>query len=220
MIRMLPLFGLSMVLFAAPLHASEITGQYVEARTCDVWTGPCFANADFNLSGKNAVMAWKVKTGEFNNISLDGLGVVAVVSASDTLGVKQTGEAKVIFIVDKNADELQRKALIQMAQKQGGKLLRNIVGVQSDNVLINLCDCEGKTCAEVVAGKAKVKTRCLHTHHDKVCGNESAYYPPLANGVQARAAAAVEQGFTGSGLTETWTEFDNRGAYVGSFAIR
>src|SRR5205807_3392233 len=51
------------LLVGATVHADEpstaIRGQYVEARNCDVWTGPCFANADFNLTGKNAVMAWR-----------------------------------------------------------------------------------------------------------------------------------------------------------------
>src|SRR5438876_942593 len=31
--------------------AAEIRGQYVEARTCDVFTGACFANADTGLTG-------------------------------------------------------------------------------------------------------------------------------------------------------------------------
>ena len=53
-----------------PTRAPEITGQYVEARTCDIWTGPCFANADFNLTGKNAVMAWRIDQGTLNGVKL------------------------------------------------------------------------------------------------------------------------------------------------------
>ena len=53
--RYVSLFALTALFAAAPLHASTITGKYVEARTCDVWTGPCFANAEFDLTGKNAV---------------------------------------------------------------------------------------------------------------------------------------------------------------------
>src|SRR5260370_29761144 len=64
-------------------------GMYVEARTCDVWTGPCFANADFNIGGKQGVMAWRVEKGQAGDVSLDGLSVVAVVSAANTLGLEQ-----------------------------------------------------------------------------------------------------------------------------------
>jgi hypothetical protein len=219
MIRALALSALSLLFVAGSAGAAEITGKYVEARTCDIWTGPCFANADFNLSGKHAVLAWKVDKGTFQNVKLDGLGVVAVLVANNTLGLKQPGPAKVIFIVDKGASAAQQKALVGLAQQQTGGLLDNVVAVHSAEVQVNFCDCKGNACAEVVAGKAVIKTRCLNTVHDKVCGNESAYYPPLAQGVQAIPAAAEEQGYTGTGLNQTWHQYDNRGAYVGSFKV-
>lgn len=218
--RILALPALALLLAAAPLQAAHITGHYVEARTCDVWTGPCFANAEFNIAGKNAVMAWHVDKGSMDNVALDGLGIVAVVRASDTLGLEQTGPSQVIFLVDSKATPTQRKALIHMAQEQSGKLLKNIVAVRSTKIKLEICNCKGNACAELQAGEARLKTRCLHAVHDKVCGNESAFYPPLAQGVHARAAAAVEHSFTGTGLGGTWSEFDRRAAYVGTFETR
>ena len=64
-----------------PDTSVSVRGQYVEARTCDVFTGSCFANADTGLTGKNAVLAWKVESGTVAGTKLDGLGVVAVVAA-------------------------------------------------------------------------------------------------------------------------------------------
>src|SRR4051794_4575210 len=81
----------TLLLCAAPATTAtptEIRGQYVEARTCDVFTGACFANADIGVTGKNAVVAWKVDTGSVGATRLDGLGVVAVLAAPDTLGTK------------------------------------------------------------------------------------------------------------------------------------
>src|SRR4051794_25255364 len=83
-------------------------GLYVEARTCDVWTGPCFANADFNLGGKNAVLAWKVNDGSAGGLSLNGLGIVAVVAAHNTLGLEQVGPARSVLIVDERATADQK----------------------------------------------------------------------------------------------------------------
>jgi hypothetical protein len=203
-----------------PAQAAGITGQYVEARTCDVWTGPCFANADFNLGGKHAVLAWRVTKGSVNDVSLDGLSVVAVVSAKNTLGLEQTGPAKSVLIVDTRANSVQKKALIQFARRQAGTLLDNIVGVESAPIHLTMCQCEGQTCAEVDATLAKVKTRCIDHKEDKACGNESAFYPPLARGVDARVAGVVEHVFRGQGLAETWSDFGRRGAYVGSFEAR
>src|SRR5213594_3523336 len=99
MLRWLTLALVALVVIAAPVSAASITGQYVEARTCDVYTGPCFANADTGLTGKHAVMAWRVEKGTLDNVSLDGLSIVAVVQASDTLGLLQTGPAKAVLIV-------------------------------------------------------------------------------------------------------------------------
>lgn len=207
---------------AAPLHGAELQlrGKYVEARTCDVWTGPCFANADFNLTGKHAVMAWRVDEGRFNDVNLDGLGVVAVVAANNTLGLEQTGPAKAVLIVDRRANAQQREALIQLAKRQAGKLLANVVAVQNADVDLNACECKADACYELKAGGAVVKTRCLDDDHDKACGNESAYYPPLARGVDARPAGVVEHIYRGKGFTETWSDFGRRGAYIGSFEVR
>jgi hypothetical protein len=220
MVRLLTLTLAALAASAGGLSAAEITGRYVEARTCDVWTGPCFANADANLTGKNAVLAWKVEKGSLDDVALDGLGVVAVIAASDTLGLEQTGPGQAVLIVDSKATSSQRDALIHLARRQGGKLLRNVVAVQSAPVLLTVCNCKGEACTELEAGNAHLKTRCLDGHHDKVCGNESAYYPPLAQGVTARPAAAAEHSYTGTGLHATWRDFDRRGAYVGTFSVR
>lgn len=208
------------LLCVAPLSAAGLTGHYIEARTCDVWTGPCFANADMNLGGKHAVLGWKIDKGEFNGVKLDGLGIVAVVAASDTLGLVQTGSARAVLIVDTRATSSQREALIALAKKQGGDLTKKVVGVQTARVELEICPCANDGCAVLKAGPAKIATRCLDAKHDKVCGNESAFYPPLARDVKVRAAFAVEHSYTGKGVNETWNDAGRRGAYLGSFEVR
>jgi hypothetical protein len=216
------LFLAALALFACnnPIDAAGITGKYIEARTCDVWTGPCFANADMNLGGKHAVLGWSVEKGNFNGVALDGLGVVAVVAASDTLGLLQTGEAKAVLIVDSRANEAQRAALVKLAKQQGGELVRNVVGVESAKVDFEVCACAEGGCATLKAGKAAIETRCLDHKNDKICGSESAYYPPLAKGVTATAAVAVEHKFNGKGVNETWNDSGRRGAYLGTFEAK
>jgi len=220
MARYLSLAALAFLCSTASAAAAGIKGQYVEARTCDVWTGPCFANADFNLAGKNAVLAWRVDKGTLDGVSLNGLGIVAVISASDTLGLEQTGTGRALLIVDRQATAEQREALIRLAKRQAGKLLQNVVAVQTARIELVTCNCKGEACAELQAGDVRVKTRCLDADHDKACGNETAFYPPLARDVRVKPAAAVENSFGGTGLPETWRDFERRGAYVGSFLVQ
>src|SRR5438270_10107316 len=108
---------LTLLTALVPAQAAGITGQYVEARTCDVWTGPCFANADFNLGGKHAVLTWKVTKGSFDGVNLDGLSVVAVVSAKNTLGLEQDGPAKSVLVIDSKANAQQKDALVKFARR-------------------------------------------------------------------------------------------------------
>src|SRR4051794_24354096 len=184
--RHLPLAALAVVLLAGSAPAAGISGKYVEARTCDVWTGPCYANAEMSLSGKNAVIGWMIDKGSFDGVKLDGLGVVAVIAARDTLGQRQSGKSKAILIVDKNATKAQKEALVKLAKKQGGDLVGEVLAVQSEKVELEICECSEGGCARLSAGKARIETRCLNAQHDKVCGNESAYYEPLVKGVKAK----------------------------------
>jgi hypothetical protein len=209
----------ALALLAAPVGAAGITGQYVEARTCDVWTGPCFANAEVSLGGKHAVLGWKIDKGSLDNIKLDGLGIVAVIAASDTLGVEQTGTAKTVLIVDRKASSAQREALIRLVKSQGGALVKNVVKVESADINFDRCPCKADACAVLQAGPAKIETRCLGAH-DKICGNESAFYPPLAKNVKVKAAVAAEHTYKGQGIRDNWKEHGRRSAYVGSFEIR
>lgn len=218
--RWLSLAVIALPVMVAPVSAGSITGHYLEARTCDVWTGPCFANAEMSLAGKHAVLAWKVDKGSVDQVCLDGLSVVAVLSTSDTLGLEQTGPAKAVLIVDKKANAVQREALIQLAKKQGGQLLEHVVSVHDARVDLDVMTCKEGGCASLKAGDAFIETRCIDSHHDKVCGNESAFYPPLCSEVKAQPAVAVKHGYNGKDFNETWKESDRRGAYVGSFEIR
>jgi hypothetical protein len=211
---------LPVLMVADATSANTIRGQYVEARTCDVYTGECFANADTGLTGKNAVLAWKVESGTFGGVKLDGLGVVAVLSASDTLGLKQSAPGQAILIVDERATKDQRDALVKFVKAQTGNLTADVVAVNTAAFDLTVCDCDGESCATLKAGTAKIKTRCLNADHDKACGNESTQYPPLAKGVKAHAALAAEHSFTGKGLNMTWNDAGRRGAFVGTFVTR
>ena len=65
------------VSFGAGLPVHNITGNYMEARTADTYTGPCFANGEVDINGKEAVFGWKINNGSWKGVSLQGLGVVA-----------------------------------------------------------------------------------------------------------------------------------------------
>ena len=84
----------SLVLMAAMAlpAAAGIRGDYVEVRSADVYTGPCFANGEVGLVGDEAILAWRIDEGDWKGIKLDGLSVVAVVSFVGALLFLALGE--------------------------------------------------------------------------------------------------------------------------------
>jgi hypothetical protein len=73
--------GLALMVLLAIPGSAAIKGDYIEARSADVYTGPCFANGEVGLVGNEAILAWRIKEGDWRGTSLNGLGVVAVVKA-------------------------------------------------------------------------------------------------------------------------------------------
>jgi hypothetical protein len=208
-------------LAATKSQAPQISGQYIESRTADIYTGPCIANSEVNLAGKQAVMAWHIDRGAWGNVQLDGLSVVAVVNASDTLGMQNSEplHTQAILIVDQAATEAQRAALVNFAQAQGGLILNHIIAVDAApmHFEVNIDGHMGS--ATLAAGNlVRVSTRSLRPG-DEFCHNEDVYYPPLAaNLTHSMPAVATESGYHGNHLGMTWTENERRGVFIGTFA--
>jgi hypothetical protein len=200
--------------------AADIHGQYVEARTADIYTGPCFANSEVELTGNLAVLGWKIEKGAWKGVSLDGLSVMGVVRSDNTLGDymhPDVENARAVIIVDERATPEQRMALAQFAKQMGGDLLTNVVRTDARPITFSSGDMHSRQ-AKMVAGElAKVETRALE-ETDKICHNEEVWYKPLTQLDHAMAAYTVEQSYHGKGLNTTWSYPGKRSAYVGTFS--
>jgi hypothetical protein len=218
--RILFASALAMLMLAAPAMA-QIHGDYIEVRTADVYTGPCFANGEVGLTGHDAVLAWKVEKGVWGGVALDGLSVVAVVRASATLGDPYSNPlpAKTVMIVDALATQAQRAALIQFAQAQTAGLLNDVVAVEVSPIRFVVGTGEQHGFASLEAGNlARISTRTI-TAGDAICHNEEVFYEPLAGGLMhAMPAVAVNASYQGNHLGGTWKESERRGAFVGMFS--
>jgi uncharacterized protein DUF1326 len=211
----------SLVLIALALPAAaadSITGTYLESRTCQVYTGPCFANAEMGLVGKEAVMAWNIETGSRNDVNLSGLSVVMVLSGNDTLGfrgVDDPKELKSAIIVDAKATARQREALIAFAKEHSGRAGKQVVRVDAAPISMSLDSVELR--GELKAGDAVKLTTRKAKPGDCICSNEVQFYPPLAAVNRFAAGVAIEAEYNGVGLGTTWSTPESRSAYVGEF---
>jgi len=206
--------------FAGGVPSNSIYGNYVEARTADVYTGPCFANSEVGLTGQLAVFGWKITNGTWNGVSLNDLGVVGVVRASSTLGdVYHTAyPVKAVLIVDERANAEQRLALQSFAKHMSGDLLQDVVRVDYQPIDMSFANGDLHSMkATLTAGNlAKIETRALN-EGDHICRNEEVWYRPLTKVEHAMPAFALANTFKGQGLGEQWSSPDKRSAFVASF---
>jgi hypothetical protein len=208
--------------FSANLPSTHMRGEYIEARTADVYTGPCFANAEIGLTGDLAVMGWKIDKGNFQGVNLDGLSVMGVIRASNTLGnvIDTVYPVKAVLVIDDRANAEQRLALKAFAQKMGGQLLADVVHVAYQPIEFSMADnsIHSRKAMMSAGNMVKLETRAM-TDADQVCHNESVWYQPLTPVEHAMAAYTVSNDYAGQGLGTTWKYSGNRGSFVGTFQV-
>lgn len=219
MARMLTI-AIGLCLFGGVASAAQIRGEYLEARTCDVYTGPCFANAETDLAGKEAVMAWRVEQGGWNGVTLSGLSVAVVANSEKTMGdtgifKMAAGKIRSVILVDEKATEAQRDALVAFVKDTAKDFTQHVVRVDAVAMRLENDHLEGK--GTFSAGEiAKIETRGLKKG-DCVCSNEEVYYQPLTKVSDFSPAYSNTLSFTGKGLDNTWTTHGQRSAFLATF---
>jgi hypothetical protein len=213
--------------------AAGIRGDYVEARTADVFTGPCFSNAEVFIYGNHAVLAWKVTEGSWKGVDLRGLCVAAAVNGTTTFSEDQPEKATAVLIVDTKASGCQREALIDMAKTLGGARLTRVTSVTTAKMSLKLEDHsmsardvshaahgmpQSERASFWAAGLARIVTRPLD-ERDHACGNEVVAYSPLSRSVSAQPAYTLGHVFEGNGLDNRWDDPNCRSSFVGHFAL-
>jgi hypothetical protein len=222
-----------LMLTAGQTEAAGLRGHYVEARTNDVFTGPCFSNAEVYLTGHQAVMAWKVTEGSFQGVDLTGLSVAAAVRGTSTFEADDPAGARAVLIVDTKATPAQRAALIALAQTLGGERLKNVVEVKDSVIALTVEHTDDDSAAREhglhampqapralfwAPGLAEIATRPLN-EDDHKCGNEVLAYPPLSKSVDVQPAYTLFNSFRGAGLNTRWDDRNARSSLVGHFAL-
>lgn len=197
---------------------ARVDGDYLESRSADVYTGPCFANGELGLAGDQAIIAWHIRSGNWQGVKLDGFSVVAAVRAGATLGDPYADPypAKSVLIVDQRANAQERAALVAFAKHMGGRLLANVANIVAAPVEIQVQPGHHASAFLKAGNFLTLQTRSIGSS-DHLCGNESTFYPPLTQVNHAMPAVAMTDSYTGAGLGRTWTLHDKRSAFVGSF---
>jgi hypothetical protein len=211
----------ALVVSAGVLSANDkgrITGDYVEARTAEVFAGGCIMNSEAETLGRQAVMAWRITSGAFDGITLDGLTVAAAVAGDRNLGMREMGgeeptAVKAIIIVDPRATTPQRDALVRLVRELSNGLITHVVRVDVAPVKFATSP---KYVEVSVPDNSILLTVNKEMKHDPSCGAMQ-WFTPFTKLADAALGVAEEHSFEGRGLNTKWSAPNKRSAFFGTF---
>jgi hypothetical protein len=209
------------VVLAASVGASGpgIQGDYVEVRTAEVFTGGCIMGSEGEVSGREAILAWRIKQGSLDGVSLDGLSVVAVVAGDVNLGTHELGGAapttvKAIVMTDARATAAQQRALVAMARTMAPGVMNDVIETRSTPINFKT----EQDSVKVSAGPATLDV-ALNVEHSPVCGAVK-WFSPLGQTESPQIGLTRSTAWTGDGLGTQWKQIDRKSSFFGSFTYR
>jgi hypothetical protein len=211
----------ALAMSAAAVSADDkgrITGEYVEARTAEVFAGGCIMNSEAETLGRQAVMAWRITSGAFDGVTLDGLTVAAAVAGDRNLGMREMGgeepaAVKAIIIVDPRATAPQRDALVRLVHELSRGLITHVVRVDVAPVRFAT---SRKYVELSVPDNNILLTVNKEMKHDPSCGAMQ-WFTPFTKLADAALGVAEEHSFAGQGLNTKWSAPNKRSAFFGTF---
>lgn len=203
---------------AAAAPRVTASGDYVEARTAEVFTGGCTMNSEAETIGREAVLAWRVQQGTVEGVRVDGLAVVAAVAGDRNLGMREMGgeaptRVRAMIYVDDRATAAQQDALVLLVRTASRALPTEVTRVTRVPISFER-DHAG---IRVRAGDASLDVE-KHVHHDPSCGAMQ-WFMPLAEMDRAAIGRTRSQVYWGTALRTRWRQADRKSAFWGTFAI-
>jgi hypothetical protein len=195
-----------------------VVGDYVEARTAEVFTGPCILGSEGEVSGKEAILAWRVSRGSVNGVALDGLSVVAVVAADKHLSLHEYGAArpttvKSVVMTDNRATPAQQQALVSMARSLAPGMLNEVIATRTVPISFE----RDKDSVHIAAGAAKVDV-VTEFEHPTTCG-ATRWFNTLSKSEGSKPGLTRSQEWSGTDLGLQWKQIDSKSSYVGTFTF-
>ena len=126
--KIFTLTAIALVLTVASALAAQpetVQGEYLEARSVSVYIGACHYGAEYVEGGREATLVWNIRQGTWKGVSLEGLTVVAVVTAKNNLAIDTDTRRSVLYLDEKATSE-QRAALTDLMTAKRGDLLGEV----------------------------------------------------------------------------------------------
>jgi hypothetical protein len=194
-------------------ESTSVKGDYVEVRTASVFAGACHYNGEVTTTGRDALMAWNVTSGQWGGVDLAGVRAIAVVSADDNLSNAQAGR-RAELIIDKAANHDQTVAMVSAIKSRYADTLGQVVSVRSAPINFKH---EANTYT-VSSSEAAIDVEAMP--NDLCCRMPNlVWYTPLVSLGQRKVGYTVKALYAGHTVGDTWERAGENSAFYGNFAF-
>ena len=201
-------------LSAAAATPPVVTGDYIEVRSNHVYTCGCLYSGEQMTGGREAILAWSIREGQFRGEPLAGARAVAVLMGPENLSL-QGAERKSVMFVDGVGPSAQT-ALVEMLREFYGVVLGEVLSVQAVPISFER---DGERVAVNVGSLSRLVVRPARLPDDAHLGS-SLWYAPFIPTAQSTLGATEYSSFAGDHFRHRWWEYDaGITAYIATFQL-
>jgi len=203
---------------ALPLAAGDapaVTGDYVEARSNEVYTCGCLYSGQMTTAGREAILAWRITSGVYQGTSLAGVKVAAVIVGDANLGAYAAPRRTALYL-DDSASDAQLQAIVALWRREYSQALGTISTVHrapisftqlSDGVRLSI-----PNLVEVQARKARLP--------EDAHPGSFLWYQPFVPLRSPSLATALDYEYSGLDFQHQWQDLmPSINGYLGEFAL-
>ena len=205
--------AVSALVFSSQAENVSLRGDYVEVRTASVFAGACHFNGEVVTTGRDAMMAWKVNSGNWQGVDLTGVRVIAIVNATANLAESNAARQSEI-IIDSEASRAQALAMVNALKEKYAASLGNVMAVRSAPISFER---NGRTYA-VMTNDAAINVEAMP--NDLCCKMPNlVWYKPLVGLENRKVGYTSKALYSGRIVGEPWSRSGENSAFYGSFSL-
>jgi hypothetical protein len=203
-------------LIAFAQQTKEIRGDYLETRSNQVYGCYCEWSGQAITAGREAILGWTFRTGEYHGVDLAGVKVAAVIVGQSSLSATTGPRGHVLFF-DPSTSKDQQQAAQAFLTQEYGDLLGKVIAVRVMPVEIR----ENSDEVHLVAGDfVGVSMRKAKLPEDAMKGAQL-WYDPFIKLTESTLATTLDSRYMGPEFDLTWDD-TNPGVkgYYGRFSVK
>jgi len=207
------------LLCALPLVADQaptVSGDYVEARSNEVYTCGCLYSGQMMTAGREAILAWRITRGVYQGTPLAGVKVAAVIVGDANLSAYD-GPRRTALYLDESASDAQLQAIVALWQREYSRALGKIAAVHRASISFTQ---QGDGVRLSIPNLVEVQARKARLPEDAHPGSFRWYEPfvPLRN---SSLVTALNYEYSGVDFQHQWQDLmPSINGYLGEFALQ